>query len=61
MRELARARVRSGYRRIYMLLKREGWDVGKGLSLGTPEKNAAELPVALLTPRGLIMQILRGR
>jgi putative transposase len=29
MRELAHARVRFGYRRIYMLLKREGWDVGK--------------------------------
>lgn len=28
MRELARARVRFGYRRIFMLLKREGWDVG---------------------------------
>lgn len=26
--ELAHARVRFGYRRIYMLLKREGWDVG---------------------------------
>ena len=25
---LARARVRFGYRRIYMLLRREGWDVG---------------------------------
>ena len=29
MRELAHARVRFGYRRIYMLLKREGWDVGE--------------------------------
>lgn len=29
MRELAHARVRFGYRRIYMLLRREGWDVGK--------------------------------
>ena len=29
VRELAHARVRFGYRRIYMLLKREGWDVGK--------------------------------
>jgi putative transposase len=28
-RELAHARVRFGYRRIYMLLRREGWDVGK--------------------------------
>ncbi len=27
--EFAHARVRFGYRRIYMLLKREGWDVGK--------------------------------
>lgn len=27
--ELARARVRFGYRRIYMLLRREGWDVGE--------------------------------
>jgi len=29
VRELAHARVRFGYRRIYMLLKREGWEVGK--------------------------------
>jgi transposase InsO family protein len=29
MRELAHARVRFGYRRIYMLRRREGWDVGK--------------------------------
>ena len=29
VRELAHARVRFGYRRIFMLLKREGWDVGK--------------------------------
>jgi putative transposase len=29
MREIAHARVRFGYRRIYILLRREGWDVGK--------------------------------
>jgi putative transposase len=29
MREISHARVRFGYRRIHMLLKREGWDVGK--------------------------------
>lgn len=29
VRELAHARVRFGYRRLYVLLKREGWDVGK--------------------------------
>ncbi len=29
VRELAHARVRFGYRRIYMLLQREGWDVRK--------------------------------
>jgi putative transposase len=29
VRELAQARVRFGYRRIYILLRREGWDVGK--------------------------------
>ena len=28
-RELAHARVRFGYRRILVLLRREGWDVGK--------------------------------
>jgi putative transposase len=27
--EISHARVRFGYRRIHMLLKREGWDVGK--------------------------------
>ena len=27
--ELTQARVRFGYRRIYMLLKREGWELGK--------------------------------
>lgn len=29
MPELALARLRFGYRRIYVLLRREGWDVGK--------------------------------
>jgi putative transposase len=29
MREIAHARVRFGYRRIYIMLRREGWDVGK--------------------------------
>jgi putative transposase len=29
VRELAQSRVRFGYRRILMLLRREGWDVGK--------------------------------
>ena len=28
-REIAHARVRFGYRRIFILLRREGWDVGK--------------------------------
>jgi putative transposase len=28
-RELAHARVRFGYRRLYVLLRREGWDVGE--------------------------------
>jgi HTH-like domain len=27
--EAAHARVRFGYRRIYIMLRREGWDVGK--------------------------------
>jgi putative transposase len=29
MREIAHARVRFGYRRVFILLRREGWDVGK--------------------------------
>jgi transposase InsO family protein len=29
MRELAQSRVRFGYRRLLVLLRREGWDVGK--------------------------------
>jgi len=29
MRELAQTRVRFGYRRLRVLLQREGWDVGK--------------------------------
>jgi len=29
MREIAQTRVRYGYRRIHVLLRREGWDVGK--------------------------------
>jgi len=31
MRELAEARVRYGYRRIHVLLRRDGWQVGKNL------------------------------
>ena len=29
MREIAHTRVRYGYRRIHVLLKREGWQLGK--------------------------------
>lgn len=29
MRELAQTRVRFGYRRLLVLVRREGWDVGK--------------------------------
>ena len=29
IREIAQARVRYGYRKIRVLLNREGWDVGK--------------------------------
>jgi putative transposase len=29
MREIAKTRVRYGYRRIHVLLKREGWQLGK--------------------------------
>jgi putative transposase len=29
MREIAQTRVRYGYRRIHVLLKREGWQLGK--------------------------------
>ncbi len=32
MRELARARVRYGYRRLHVLLKREGWSLGRNLA-----------------------------
>ena len=31
IREIAQARVRYGYRKIHVLLNREGWDVGKYL------------------------------
>lgn len=31
IREIAQARVRYGYRKIRVLLNREGWDVGKYL------------------------------
>jgi len=29
VRELAHARVRFGYRRLFVLMRREGWDVGE--------------------------------
>lgn len=29
MRELAQVRVRDGYRRLHVLLKREGWELGR--------------------------------
>lgn len=31
MREIARTRIRYGYRRIHIMLKRDGWDVGRNL------------------------------
>ena len=34
MRELAHTRVRFGYRRLLVLLKREGWEIGKERRVG---------------------------
>ena len=31
MREIARTRIRYGDRRIHIMLKRDGWDVGRNL------------------------------
>lgn len=31
MREIATTRVRYGYRRVHIMLKREGWQVGKNI------------------------------
>jgi hypothetical protein len=38
MREIAHARVRFGYRRIYIMLRREGWDVGHCPKVSTGPK-----------------------
>ena len=35
MREIAKTRVRYGYRRIHVLLKREGWQLGKNQAYAT--------------------------
>ena len=35
MRELAQTRVRFGYRRLLVLLRREGWEVGKDMARGS--------------------------
>ena len=38
IREIAQVRVGYGYRKIRVLLKREGWNVGKKLVIGCIEK-----------------------
>ena len=40
MREIAQTRVRYGYRRIHVLLKREGWQLGKNRRTGFIAKNS---------------------
>ncbi len=40
MQEIARTRVRYGYRRIHVLLKREGWQVGKNQRIGSIAKSS---------------------
>jgi putative transposase len=64
VRELAQARVRFGYRRIFMMLRREGWDVGKdrlyrvyreeglGLRRKRPSRHASAVHREVRTPAG---------
>ena len=64
VRELAQARVRFGYRRIFMMLRREGWDVGKdrlyrvyreeglGLRRKRPWRHASAVHREVRTPAG---------
>jgi putative transposase len=54
MREIAHARVRFGYRRIYIMLRREGWDVGKDRFYRVyREENLPRL--GFLQERGLVL------
>lgn len=64
VRELAQTRVRFGYRRIFMMLRREGWDVGKdrlyrvyreeglGLRRKRPWRHASAAHREVRTPAG---------
>jgi hypothetical protein len=51
MRELAQTRVRFGYRRLRVLLLRDGWTVGKALLPRVHGRRAGLAPEAALAPR----------
>ena len=44
MRELAQARVRYGYRRLHVLLRRDGWQLGKNQMIVSTAKSSALRP-----------------
>lgn len=50
-RELPQMRVRFGYRRLIVLLRREGWDLGKHRFIGSTPRRRSRPAGALLAAR----------
>jgi putative transposase len=57
MRELAQIRIRYGYRRLHILLRREGWDLGKDQAYRL--YNAEALQLRSKRPRRRKMAVAR--
>ncbi len=51
MQEIAETRVRYGYRRIHVLLRREGWDVNAKRVYRLYSKRCAEATLSKVTVR----------
>lgn len=55
MRELAQVRVRYGYRRLHILLKREGWQLGKNQTYRLYRKEQLQLRTKLPRRRKMVV------
>jgi putative transposase len=56
MKEIANTRIRFGYRRVYVMLKREGWQVGRSQAYRLYREEQLQLRSKLPKRRKMVVQ-----
>jgi putative transposase len=56
MKEIANTRIRFGYRRVHVMLKREGWQVGGSQAYRLYREEQLQLPSKLPRRRKMLVQ-----